>query len=95
MAGNLPHGGRERGKKARQCYPIPDEDLYYLYRFGGTGSYHLCVWGPGKGYDESMSWVNKRIAPGTYIIKPHWKLDYVALVQANIEKNEEEARGGD
>ena len=33
-----------------------------------------------------MNWVNKRIAPGTYIIKPHWKLDYVALVQENIEK---------
>jgi glycosyltransferase involved in cell wall biosynthesis len=90
MAGSLPPNGRQRGRKARQCYDIPDEELYYLYRFGGTGSYHLCVWGPGKGYDESMRWVNKRIAPGTYIIKPHWKLDYVALVQENIEKNKRE-----
>ncbi len=86
--GDLPKAELRSAVRARQCYDIPLGDLYYLYRFGGTGSYHLCVWGPGKGYDESMNWVNKRIAPGTYIIKPHWKLDYVGLVRANMEQIE-------
>ena len=82
---DVPKGGRQIGKKARQCFDIPDEDLYYVYRFGATGSYHLCVWGPNKGYEESKRWVDKRIAPGTYIIKPHWKKDYQAMVEAHIE----------
>ncbi len=92
--GDLPKAELRSAVRARQCYDIPDEDLYYLYRFGGTGSYHLCVWGPNKGYDESMRWVNKRIAPGTYIIKPHWKLDYVKLVQDNIDRYKDEQANG-
>ena len=48
------------------------------------------MWGPNKGYEESKRWVDKRIAPGTYIIKPHWKKDYAAMIAQNLEKRREQ-----
>jgi glycosyltransferase involved in cell wall biosynthesis len=81
-------------------YDIKPEDIYYLYRWGGTGSYHMSAFGelkPGEnvGHDEVGSFVQQRadrgeIRQGRIPLQPGWKSDYRQLVSSYIAALAEE-----
>lgn len=60
---------------------ITPDETFYIYRYPGTGSYHLSAHGWGHGFHEATRFVNKHVPPGTYPIEPAWKDDYVARAQ--------------
>ncbi len=62
------------------------EDIYYIYRFPGTGSYHLSACGYGKGYEQVESFVKERAVSGTHIISPTWRQDYLAMVDNAVSR---------
>jgi len=68
--------------RKRNISCVPPADLFYIYRFLGTESYHLSAFGYGKGLDETERYVHRHVAPGQYPITPCWKEDYLSLVQA-------------
>jgi glycosyltransferase involved in cell wall biosynthesis len=73
---------------------IRPEEIYYIYRWGGTGSYHLSQFGdyhPGSnlGHHEVETFVQQRaqrgeIRRGRIPLRPHWKTDYRQLVSSYI-----------
>jgi hypothetical protein len=65
---------------------IPVDSIYYIYRFGGTKSYHLSAYGYGKGYDEVKEYTLKKELPKIFIIEPQLYQNYKGIVQ-NIIKN--------
>ena len=73
---------RKTGK--RHCIQIPDEDVYYIYRFGGTKKPHLSSYGYGKGWIE----IGKRKVDksGTITLTPVWKQDYIKELRGKYGK---------
>lgn len=69
--------------KSRMVGELTDSEVYYIYRFGGTHSYHLSAHGYGKGYDEVARNVKNQLS-GHHDIVPHYKQDYLALIKQNI-----------
>jgi len=72
---------RKTGK--RHCIDIPKEDVYYIYRFGGTQKPHLSSYGYGKGWIE----IGKREISnkGTIQLVPKWNTDYVKLIKEKLD----------
>lgn len=70
----------------RSVTATPTDDLFYIYRFPGTGSYHLSAFGYGKGLEETEQYVARHVAAGCYRIDPTWKQDYVAMVHGSIAR---------
>jgi glycosyltransferase involved in cell wall biosynthesis len=76
---------------AKQKMPIDsidEKDLYYLYRWSGTNSWHLSACGvdsiTGKnGMDMFAESNGKKSRAGLIEIKPSWKQDYISLVNEN------------
>jgi len=78
-----------------EVYDIEPEEIYYIYRWGGTGSYHMSGFGgykPGEnvGHDDVESFVQQRadrgeIPQGHIRLQPHWKFDYQQLVSDYIQ----------
>lgn len=70
--------------------PIQPRDVYYLYRWGGTGSYHFSGLGTdGHAASRVVGYVaqqvaNQTIPQGEIQLQPHWKSDYSALVQDTL-----------
>lgn len=58
----------------------PDAQIYYIYRYPGTGSYHLSAFGYGKGFSEVAKSVSKQNIGGTYRINPEWRQDYLRMI---------------
>lgn len=73
-----------------RAYDIRPEEIYYIYRWGGTDAYHLSGFGQYKpggnvGHDQVEARVRQRaeqgkIALGYIPLRPHWKVDYQNLV---------------
>jgi glycosyltransferase involved in cell wall biosynthesis len=73
---------------------VEPEEIYYIYRWSGTGSYHLSAFGLAKsgqnvGYAEAGSFVRQRagageIERGTIPLQPRWKADYRQLVSSQL-----------
>src|SRR5205823_5573418 len=71
---------------ATETYAIRPDDIYYLYRWFGTESYHLSGFGDYKaganiGHHEVAAYVQKsadsgRMLHGHIHLRPHWKQDY-------------------
>ena len=65
-------------------YDIDFEDIFYVYRWGTTGSYHASGWGSKEGVKISEN-VEKMVSDkdivGNYILKPFWKYDYHKAVK--------------
>jgi len=69
---------------------IRPEEIYYIYRWGGTGSYHMSGFGHYKagenvGHAQVESFVQQRakrgeIRQGDIPLQPHWKSNYRQLV---------------
>ncbi len=70
----------------RRVEPTDPTDVYYIYRFPGTGSYHLSSSGYGKGYEETARYVERSGIGGDYEIKPQWRQDYPGMVAAELAK---------
>ena len=75
-------------------FDIKLAEIYYIYRWSGTGSYHMSgfadyVAGQNVGHNEVEAFVQERAARGqirrgTIWLKPHWKSDYQQLVKETI-----------
>lgn len=74
---------------------IKPSEIYYLYRWSGTGSYHLSGFGRDRDGAESGNQKveryvrtqieNRKIETGLISLEPNWKIDYSALVQLYLE----------
>jgi hypothetical protein len=68
-----------------RSYDIGSKDIYYVYRWGGTGTYH----GSGFGHDQhraTAEFVDEQVRlgllqTGRIALAPRWKVDYVELVR--------------
>lgn len=71
-------------------HSIRAADIYYIYRWGGTGSYHTSTMGVGKvGYQGVETYVAQQaqsgaIPQGEVQLHPHWRTDYGALVEQHL-----------
>ncbi len=71
-------------------YRVQPEDIYYIYRWNGTGSYHLSLCAQdGHGHDQVAAYVQQhaaqgQIKQGCITLDPHWKTDYTALIQSHL-----------
>lgn len=73
---------------------IQPDDIYYLYRWGGTGSYHMSAYGElqlgeNVGHHEVETFIQQRairgeIPQGHISLQPGWKTDYRQLVESHI-----------
>lgn len=66
----------------REVVSVGAADVFYIYRFPGTGSYHLSTYGYGKGLTDAEQYVARHVKPGRHPINPQWKQDYVSLAKA-------------
>ena len=70
------------------AYDISSEDIYYVYRWDGTGTYH----GSGFGQDQhraTAEYVHEQVRlgllqTGPIALTPHWRMDYVELVREHL-----------
>jgi glycosyltransferase involved in cell wall biosynthesis len=69
-----------------RVHPARPEEVYYVYRWSGTDSYHLSALSQnGQADQEVLAFVQKRaqwglIKQGQIALKPHWRTDYSLLV---------------
>ena len=63
----------------RYVKQLSDREVYYIYKFGGTGHPHLSSYGYGKGWEQ----IGKReVSSGCRIsLEPRWREDYVGTVK--------------
>lgn len=88
----LMHRLFEAAPKGRQSIDI--EDIFYVYRWGTTGSYHASGWGSAEGTFASIGAqdivrhqvAQGRIPQGPHVLNPHWSYDYIAAAQRAITK---------
>jgi hypothetical protein len=73
-------------KQRRGATSISSEDMYYIYRFAGTGSYHLSSHGWGRGMQAASDYVARCVAPGIYKLRPMWTTDYVSAVRHALQR---------
>lgn len=76
---------------------IKPEEIYYIYRWGGTGTFHLSGFGKDKdgeksGNDKVEEFIKKKkesgkLKDGDVLLKPVWKEDYVVKVMNFIKDN--------
>ncbi|MCB0184234.1 MAG: hypothetical protein KDE31_08220, partial [Caldilineaceae bacterium] len=79
---------------ATATYTIQPEDIYYLYRWGGTNSYHMSAYGylqegQNVGHQQVEEFVQDRairgeIPQGDIPLQPSWRIDYRQLVSSHI-----------
>ena len=84
------------------AYNITPEEIYYIYRWSGTGSYHMSGFGQyaageNVGQNQVEAFVQQRAARGqirrgTIPLQPHWKSDYRQLVNETIQANADKAK---
>jgi hypothetical protein len=75
-------------------FNIKPEDIYYIYRWGGTGTYHMSGFGDyhagqNMGHAQVGAFVEQRasrgeIPQGRIPLQPHWNADYRQLVSRYI-----------
>ncbi len=73
-----------KSSSKRDVRPVQPRDIFYLYRFPGTGSYHLSAHGFGSGFDQAEAFVRQNVKAGRYRIEPSWKQDYVTMAALAI-----------
>ncbi len=69
-------------------FDIRPEEIYYLYRWGGTHAYHVSGFGDDQ-YRAVADAVHERLRlgllrEGPIALAPHWKADYVELVREHL-----------
>ena len=73
---------------------VTPEELYYVYRWAGTGSYHVSGFGgatvgQNHGYAKAAAAVEQQadrgeIPLGRVVLQPHWKHDYRRLIADHL-----------
>lgn len=69
---------------------VKPEELYYIYRWKGTGSYHLSAMGADEQAPQKVvTYIAQQAArglipQGEVRLQPHWNSDYGALIQAQL-----------
>ncbi|QDT40358.1 Glycosyl transferase family 2 [Gimesia alba] len=71
----------------RNVPEINEKDIFYIYRFPGTGSYHLSSFGYGNGLKGAEEFVSQKVRSGIYKIDPQWKQNYVGLSNDGVEQS--------
>ena len=71
----------------RDVRPVRAEDINYIYRFPGTGSYHLSAHGFGGGFHQAEAFVQRNVKPGMYRIVPAWERDYAAMAAEAVNSS--------
>jgi len=81
--------------KGKNYNAIKPNEIYYLYRWGGTESYHLSGFGKDKPYaptgnDRVAEYVQRvvatgKIPTGVVSLSPTWRRDYSELVRKAID----------
>jgi glycosyltransferase involved in cell wall biosynthesis len=66
----------------RKVTQLPNEEVYYIYKFGGTGHVHLSAFGWNKGWEEIGKEKVKK--SGLIELKPNWKQDYQGMTNVRI-----------
>jgi GT2 family glycosyltransferase len=85
---------REKHAGSIQIQSIKPQDVYYIYRWSGTDSYHFSVISQnGHAYQDVAAYVQKQadqgqIERGQIALSPHWKTDYRVLVQNYLQDNQ-------
>jgi len=69
----------------RNVREISKEEIYYIYKFGGTGHPHLSSFGYGKGWEEIGR--KEKGRKEKIILSPKWKEDYVVHLSVLHDKN--------
>lgn len=67
---------------------IARDEIFYVYRFPGTGSYHLSSGGYGKGMASVAAHVERAKPPAEHAIRPHWEQDYPELIRGILNDRE-------
>lgn len=81
-------------------FPIQPEDIYFIYRWGGTGSYHLSGYGRGRvGHDSVQQYVVRKVEQGAIrtgqiALEPHWNEDYRTLVWSFVAEGHHRVDAG-
>jgi glycosyltransferase involved in cell wall biosynthesis len=60
------------------------EDTCYIFRWGGTNSYHLSVLGKDSGLEKVKKFVESTPIVSKIELKPHWNSDYLKMVQDKL-----------
>jgi glycosyltransferase involved in cell wall biosynthesis len=76
------------------AHQIQPDDIFYIYRWAGTGSFHMSGWGVDEQgreieYEEAARFVERQVASGTMplgeiVLRPHLRADYGRLVRAHL-----------
>jgi hypothetical protein len=80
-------------------FDLRAEEIAYVYRWGGTRSYHVSGFGSQEEYhravaDDVAEHVRLgHIQVGQISLAPHWQADYVALVRAHLASSSGVASG--
>lgn len=83
---------------ATASHRMKPEDVYYIYRWAGTGSYHLSGYGQsGHEPEQVVSHVRQQavqgqIPTGCITLNPRWKSDYAALVLEHLNSGQAQQR---
>ena len=77
-------------------YYLTDQELYYIYRWEGTGSYHLSAFGRDEGQAipggaKVEQYVDQQIRSGAVPtgevrLNPAWRHDYVQLIRNRVNR---------
>jgi glycosyltransferase involved in cell wall biosynthesis len=70
-------------------WDIKPEEIYYLYRWRGTQSYHNSGYEAGSERDAVLDYLNRKlergaIPTGAVRLEPNWKVDYLQLVADHV-----------
>jgi glycosyltransferase involved in cell wall biosynthesis len=71
--------GRLKKEAKFTGYDINYNDIFYIYRWGTSGSYHASGWGSSNGTkvsDNVEKIISEKDIVGEYTLKPYWKYDY-------------------
>jgi glycosyltransferase involved in cell wall biosynthesis len=75
---------RFRKTGEREVIELSPEEVFYIYKFGGTGHAHLSSFGWNKGWDEIGK---KRIKDkGEIHLAPQWKEDYGSVINEILKE---------
>ena len=94
----------KRWRGVTKIYKVQPEEIYYIYRWHGTGSYHMSQFGYYRnggnvGHDKVEAFVQQRAArgeipQGDILLQPGWKTDYRQLVASYLTTLAEQSASG-
>lgn len=79
-----------RAKTGFVSEQIATKDLFYIYRWGETGAYHISSWGDKEPVTNvamriAMDRIRRReLKTGSITLNPHWKIDYVQKLRQDL-----------